>query len=195
MPKPQLTEQEWSHFFDVSDMEKSRPTELKIEASEEERVDLARRFSVKSLLKAEATLSLSRESGIVHVTGQFDCVMMQNCVVEMEPFEITLSEPVEGWFVDKDSTVSFAAAKKERDVVKSHAEVEILAEKEDPEPILEGCIDLGELVAQHISLSIPQYPHKEGVAYEVGDEDMQLDDKSPLRKNPFEALKDWKEKR
>lgn len=193
--KPKLTEQEWSHFFDIHDMEKGRPTKLTFEASEEECADLARRFAVLSIEKSMANLVLAREGGIIHVTGEFQCHITQNCVVTMEPFETELKEPVEGWFIDKETTVSFAAAKKEREAVKSQAEVEVLDEKDDPEPIIDGRIDLGELVAQHISLTIPLYPHKKGVKFEVGDENIQIDDKSPLRKNPFEALKDWKEKR
>ncbi len=195
MPKLELLEQEWSHFFDVDDLDKSKPTALTIEASEEECVDLARRFAIEGVTKAKASLKLIHEGGhIVHVTGQLDAVITQNCVVTLEPFDTEISEPIEGWFADKETTVSFAAAKKERDVARSQAEVEILDEKDDPEPIIEGRIDLGELVAQHISLAIPPYPHKEGVAYEVGD-DVQVDSKSPLRRNPFEALKDWKENR
>ena len=195
MPKLKLLEQEWSHFFDADDVDRTRPTTLKIEASEDERTDLARRFSVESISRAEADLTLARESGTIHVTGQFHCTITQNCVVTLEPFETELSEAVEGWFADKENRVSFAAAKKEREVVKSHAEVEILDESEDPEAIIEGRIDLGELVAQHISLTIPLYPRKDGVRYEVGDDNFEIDEKSPLRKNPFEALKDWKEER
>ena len=195
MPKLELLEQEWSHFFDADDVDRSRPTTVKIEASEEECADLARRFVVESISKAEADLTLIRESGTIRVTGQFHCTITQNCVVTLEPFDTELSEPVEGWFADKENRVSFAAAKKEREVVKSHAEVEILEESEDPEAIIEGRIDLGELVAQHISLTIPLYPRKDGVKYEVGDDNFEIDEKSPLRKNPFEALKDWKEER
>ncbi len=195
MPTLELLEQEWSHFFDVDDLNHSKPTALTIEASEDECMDLARRFSVEAIKKVNAQLSLTLEGGIIHVTGQFDCVVTQNCVVTLEPFDTALSEPVEGWFANKESMVSFAAAKKERDVARSQAEVEVLDEKDDPEPIVEGRIDLGELVAQHISLAIPAYPHKDGVTYEVGDDDIVIDDKSPLRKNPFEALKDWKENR
>lgn len=195
MPKLKLLEQEWSHFFDADDVDKSRPTTITIEASEDERADLARRFAVESISKAQADLTLARESGTIHVTGQFYCTITQNCVVTLEPFDTELSEAVEGWFADKENRVSFAAAKKEREVVKSHAEVEILDESEDPEAIIEGRIDLGELVAQHISLTIPLYPRKDGVKYEVGDDNFEIDEKSPLRKNPFEALKDWKEER
>ncbi len=192
---PKLTEQEWSHFFDVDDLEK-KPTELTIEASEDECADLARRFAVVSIEKATAKLKLSNAGGhVIHVQGRFECDITQECVVTLDPVQSSLSEPVEGWFADRDTAVSFANAKKEREVAKSHAEVEILDEKEDPEPVVEGRIDLGELVAQHISLAIPTYPHKEGVEYEVGDDNLTLDEKSPLRKNPFEALKDWKENR
>lgn len=196
MPKLELLEQEWSYFFDVDDLDKSKPTEITIEASEEECVDLARRFSIEGMSKATANLTLTSEGGhIIHVTGHFDAVITQECVVTLESFDKEISEPVEGWFADKETMVSFAAAKKERDVARSQAEVEMLDEKDDPEPIIEGCIDLGELVAQHMSLAIPLYPHKDGVKYEIGDDDVQIDDKSPLRKNPFEALKDWKENR
>jgi hypothetical protein len=195
VPKAELLEQEWSHFFDIADLNQSGSTKLTIEASEDECEDLARRFSVEAISQAKADLELKRESGIIHVMGRFYCTITQNCVVSLEAFETELSEEVEGWFADKENTVSFAAAKKERDVAKSHAEVEILDEKEDPEAIIDGVIDLGEFTAQHISLAIPPYPHKDGVKYEVGDDEFQVDEKSPLRKNPFEALKDWKKDR
>ncbi len=195
MSKPTLSEQEWSHFFDIDDLERNRPTELIIEADEEERADLSRRFVVEGMKSVTANLTLQKTAGIIHVKGRFTTLVTQKCVVSTDDFDTELSESVEGWFADKESTVSFAVAKKERDVVKHQAEVQILDEKDDPEPIIEGRIDLGELVAQHISLAIPSYPHKEGVKFEVGDEDIQLDAKSPLRKNPFEALKDWKEER
>ena len=195
MPKAELLSQEWSHFFDIADLNQKGATKITIEASQDECEDLARRFSVEAISKATADLELKRESGIVHVTGKFHCTITQQCVVSLEAFETELSEEVEGWFADKENRVSFAAAKKEREVVKSHAEVEILDEKEDPEAIIDGVIDLGEFTAQHISLSIPPYPHKEGVHYDVGDDEFQVDDKSPLRKNPFEALKDWKDER
>ena len=196
MPKPELTEQEWSHFFDVDDLDNGM-TKVTIEASEEELQDMARRLDLLSLQSVKADLQLHKERGSrnVHVTGQFEAHVTQNCVVTMDDFQSVLSEPVEGWFADKETAVSFAAAKRDKEVATSRGEVEMLDEAEDPEPIIDGVIDLGELVAQHISLAIPTYPHKEGVKYEVGDDNLTLDEKSPLRKNPFEALKDWKENR
>lgn len=196
MPKQELTEQEWSHFYDVDDLE-SKPETLTIEASDEELQDVARRFGVNAIKGAKATLTLNREQGgrIIHVTGSFEAQVTQECVVSGDPVETTLSEALEGWFADKEKTVSFAAAKRERDVSQSHGEIELVPEEEDPEPIIEGVIDLGELVTQHISLALPEYPHKDGVQHEYSDDSIEIDEKSPLRKNPFEALKDWKENR
>ena len=196
MPKEKLTEQEWSHFFDVDDLE-AKPAKLTIEASEEELQDVARRLGVMAVKEASADLLLDREQAgrVVHVSGTFKAIVVQECVVSGEPVETELSEPVDGWFADKETTVSFAVAKREREASQSHGEIELVPEEEDPEPIIERVIDLGELVTQHISLALPAYPHKEGVSYEFGDDNVQIDEKSPLRKNPFEALKDWKENR
>lgn len=193
--KTQAMEQEWSHFFDVDDLGKA-PVKMRIEASEEECADLAKRFMVEEVKSAMADLEISAAGGhVIQVKGQFQAGIVQQCVVTLEPVETTLSDQVEGWFADKESAVSFAVAKRDREMTQKHGEVEILDEKEDPEPVVNGLIDLGELVTQHISLAIPAYPRKEGVEYEHGDEHLSVDDNSPLRKNPFEALKDWKEKR
>lgn len=192
----ELSEQEWSHFYDVDDMEKNQ-TKVHIEASEEECQDIARRLQISGVKSAEANLVLQRSAGshAIEVGGEFRALLVLNCSITLEDFEQEIIEPVEGWFADKAKAVSFAAAKREREVAHANREVEILPENEDPEPIINGVIDLGELVTQHISLALPPYPKKEGAAHEFGDEAIQVDENSPLRKNPFEALKDWKEKR
>ncbi len=191
-----LTEQEWSYLFNINDIEKGR-AELTISPSNDECEDIARRVDVLNIKDVKANLVITRESGsaIHHVSGKFKAIVTQECVITLEPIETEISEAIEGWFADKQSAVSFAAAKREREGIKTQGEIEILDESEDPEPIIEGLIDLGELVTQHISLAIPPYPHKEGAEFEVTDDKFKLNENSPLRKNPFEALKDWKENR
>lgn len=197
MPEDRLEEQEWSHFFDAADLNANQETKLVIEASEEELKDLARRLDVEAVKSATAELLIKREVGVhrVYVLGNFTAEITQACIVTTEAFDAEISGAVEGWFADKAETLSFAAAKREREIAKSSGEIEIIDEKEDPEPIVDGLIDLGELVTQHISLAIPPYPRIEGAEYDYGDEKVNADENSPLRKNPFEALKDWKEKR
>ena len=167
-----------------------------MEADERARVDLARRLDIEALEALTADLSVSpAKGGVVHVHGQLRAKILQNCVVTLDPLRSTIEEEVEGWFSDEEQMVSFAKIRKEKQTRKAHAEVEILDESEDPEPIVNGKIDLGELVTQHLSLAIDPYPHKEGVAYEYTQEKASAGKGSEIRRNPFEALKDWKEKR
>jgi len=60
---------------------------------------------------------------------------------------------------------------------------------------LEAILILECLCVQHLILAIPPYPRKEGAEHPIGDDSYEPDKDSPLRKNPFEALKDWKEER
>lgn len=189
-------EQEWSYFFDVNKMDGDKE-EICIEADEDQRADLAKRLGVVSVKDAFADLSVTylKSNATYHVEGDIEATVIQECIVTLEPIETAISESIEGWYADKQSAVSFAAAKREREGARSQGEVEILTEEDDPEPLLNGHIDLGELATQHISLAIPLYPQKEGAEYAESAGEFSLDDESPLRKNPFEALKDWKEKR
>ena len=61
-----------------------------------------------------------------------------------------------------------------------------LGDVDQPEPIVKGIIDLGELVAQYLSAALPLYPRKEGVQYE-GNSDL-----TPVSQenNPFLQLKE-----
>lgn len=200
--KAQLPEQEWSHFFSVEDLSDVAEA-VTIQADEGARARLCQRLNDVEEIKAlTATLNLIREQGgrVIYVYGALTADIVQSCVVTLEPIDIRIEEDVQGWFADKESTVSFVAAKRERDYERStekstHGEIEMMSEQDDPEPIIGGFIDLGELLTQHLSLAIPPYPHKDGVKYEFGDDDVQIEDDSPLKKNPFEALKDWKEGR
>lgn len=196
MGSQELTEQEWSHFFDIQDIDNGE-AQVTIEPDEEERQDMARRLNIPSVKKVTANLTLEQASGgnNIHVIGEFMAEITLKCAVTLEEFDTEIKEPVEGWFADKHKTVSFAAAKRDKEAATSRGEVEMMDEHEDPEPVIDGAIDLGELVTQHLSLALPPYPRKEGVHYEIGDENVEIDEKSPLRRNPFEALKDWKENR
>lgn len=186
---------EWSHFVAVDDLGEAG-LRVNIAPNAQEKTDLARRLDVVAVEDITAKLDVSpSRGGVIHVTGQFTAKIEQTCVVTLEPLHIVIEEEVDGWFSDQEQMVSFAKVKKDQQTRKAHAEVEVLDESEDPERIINGRIDLGELVTQHLSLSIDPYPHKEGAAHEFTDENKKADAASPVRRNPFEALKDWKERR
>jgi len=194
-----LHEQEWSYFFAADDVDAGGSC-VTVEATAAQRDALAKRLNVNKVEQVSGNLTLSRTQAgrVIYVAGTLKAQLMQNCVVSAEEIQTFVQENVEGWYADKQSAVSFLAAKREKEAenqpIKAQIEVELMSEEDDPEPLIHGHIDLGEFLTQHLSLSIPSYPHKEGVQYEVGDDTYVQEDRA-LRKNPFEALKDWKEQR
>ncbi len=184
---------EWSHKIEAEDIGKT-PTRTTISASPQERKDLAVRLGVDSVDLLEAQLVMKRESGnrMVHVEGAFKGRVTQTCVVTLEPVVNDIEGDVEGWFANPDAVVSLARVRHEKRGRAADAELPILEEKDDPEPIVDGQIDLGDLVTQFLALAIDPYPHKEGVVFEQGDDSRAAEDAGPSRQNPFAALKDWK---
>ena len=187
---------EWSYTLDVEDIG-AEPKTHTFKASAQERADLARRMGVVSVEAAQASVTVQRVSGgIVHAIGTVQADLTQSCVVSLGPVPAHVEDEFEGWFGDRDKAVSFAKARNDRDAKKGHSELEILEEAVDPEPIVSGKIDVGELATQYLSLAIAPYPRAEGVSSQYITPEGAKDEKgAELRRNPFEALKDWKEKR
>lgn len=187
---------EWSHLLDIETIG-AEPKTLTFKASAQERVDLARRMGVISVEKAQASVTVQRVSGgIIHAIGTVEADLTQSCVVSLGPVPAHVEDEFEGWFGDRDKAVSFAKAKNDREVKKGHTDLEILEEAVDPEPIVNGKIDVGELATQYLSLALDPYPRAEGVSSQyIVPEGAEDKAGAELRKNPFEALKDWKEKR
>ena len=189
-----IVETEWSYFLDVEDLEKER-TALSISPDEQERKRLCQRLGLVSIEKLDADMVIERRAGEVafHISGTIHAEVTQSCVVTLEPVRSTISEEFEAWFADPDAAISIAKARHEKLSEKSHGELPVLDESDDPEPLIEGKIDLGETVTQYLSLFINPYPHAEGVQFEQSDDQIKKPDDA-LTKNPFAALKDWKDK-
>lgn len=199
MPKqyPSSGGTEWSYMVTAESIS-AEPKTFTFEADERQCIDLARRFSIVSIEEAEAVVTLQKVSGgVIHAMGTVRAEITQACAVSLATIPVSIEEEFEGWFADKSANaVSFAKARSERDVKKGQTEIEVLDESVDPEPITNGKLDIGELAAQYISLAIDPYLRAEGVSpvYSVGPKEKEGDG-AELRKSPFEALKDWKEKR
>lgn len=127
-----------------------------IVASDEECGRLAERLGLAAIDSLSATVTLeSRRGGkIIAVEGQFQAVLTQTCVVTLEPLPGTVSEAF---------AVRLAPA-----VEADEAEiVDIDPETDDePEPLDGDSVDIGELVAQHLSLALDPYPRAEGAELE-----------------------------
>lgn len=185
---------EWSFRIDADEIT-SKPQSYFLSADQETCAALSRRLGVEDIERLEATLNISRETaGRIFVQGSLKARVIQKCVVTLDPVEDWIEEEFDAWFADKEQAVSFTEAKKNRETRKGHVEVEISSEEDDPEPLYDGKIEAGELVTQYLALAINPYPHAQGAQYEVSDEDRARAKPSDVRKNPFEALKNWKGK-
>lgn len=167
--------------------------EITIQPNAEERKLLAQRLGLKTLESLKADLILTRAPGkaTIHVTGLFTAQVKQECVVTGKPLTSDISEDFEAWFSDREKAVPLARARKEKDVQKGKVEMPVTDESEDPEPVVDGKIDAGELVTQYLSLSINPYPRAEGVVYG------EAEDALPQARmdNPFAMLKQWKSRK
>lgn len=189
--KQEILLPEWSHRISAENIGLT-PLRVSISASPAERKDLARRLRIKALESLEASFTIVREAGnpAVHVTGELRAAVTQLCVVTLEPVQQDVQAPIEGWYADPARIVSIEKARQEKLQRQKGAELPMLEEETDPEPLIDGQIDLGELATQHLSLALDLYPHKRDSVLEAGAP--QGEEIPAIRRNPFAALKDWK---
>jgi uncharacterized metal-binding protein YceD (DUF177 family) len=125
-------------------------TGREIVANATERARLAERFGLLALDRLEATVSLKRGSGgVIQVRGRFEAEVVQACVATLEPVRSRLSE-------------SFAIAFGSAATTAGGAVVIGLEDEDPPEELVEGRIDLGEIVAQQLAVALDPYPHAPG---------------------------------
>ena len=123
---------------------------FKLTPDEEVRKALARRFSLKSLDSLFAHLKAKplADGSLVRVEGTIQAEFVQTCIVTLEPVPEKIDEEFEA---------EFSAEEIEAE------EIEHNLEEADPrEPMENGEIDLGELVAQQLGLMMDPYPRAKG---------------------------------
>jgi uncharacterized metal-binding protein YceD (DUF177 family) len=122
----------------------SEPFRQQIEATAEERERLARRFGLVSLDRLTATVALHRESGgLVRLDADFAAEFTQECVVTLEPVSGNTAQSF---------TLVYGPAEE------GAGEIELDAEAPAFEPLTGEAIDIGEAVAQELSLALPEFP-------------------------------------
>lgn len=122
---------------------------LEIEATSEERGRLAERLGLLSLdrMVARMFLAVSPSGVSVKVSGRLQARFSQECVVSLEPVDLEVDEPL---------VAEFGPAAEETVISLSPGDPEPV------EPLVDGRIDLGELVVQHLALTLDPYPRKAG---------------------------------
>lgn len=201
-PNTKFSETEWSYPFQAENAT-SRGKTLHIQANPDQLKAIAKRLDVKEVKSVEADLTLTLQNGghILYINGNFKADVIQECVVTNEPLESFVQDDIEAWYADHDKAIPFARAQQKIKAIEEGDEVQMLDEKDDPESMVDGQVDLGEMVIQFLSLAINPYPRKDGNYENIeGGEDssqspqQQATQQATLRPNPFAALKNWRPK-
>jgi uncharacterized metal-binding protein YceD (DUF177 family) len=131
-----------------------------IEATPAEREALASFYRLPHIAALTATLRLEPwGSGGAHVTGAVHGELTQVCIVSLEPFPATVDEDVDVRFAPPTAANSRSGRTEE-------AQTFSLADEDEPDPIIDGKIDLGALAAEFFALGLDPYPRKPGAVLE-----------------------------
>ena len=122
----------------------TRPFRQRIEATAEERERLSRRFDLISLDRLVAEVELRRQSPeVILLEAEFAAEVEQCCAVTLEPVRAAVS--------DRFSLVYGPAPEEEQ-------EIALTSDEPAFEPLTGNSIDIGEAVAQELSLALPIFP-------------------------------------
>ncbi|MBM3547805.1 MAG: DUF177 domain-containing protein [Alphaproteobacteria bacterium] len=139
---------------------------MEISANAAEREALARRFGLLGLDRLEATLELTRSGPFYRIAADWQAEVVQTCVVTLEPVASHLAERLVERYGPADS---------------DEIELDLDPDADVPEVLEGGSIDVGEAVAQAMSLALDPYPRKPGATIEVPGE-------GGAKEGPFAAL-------
>jgi uncharacterized metal-binding protein YceD (DUF177 family) len=122
-----------------------------IEANQEERERLARRLGLVELPYLEADVALRRlAGGRVRLDATLRAAVVQPCVVSLEPVPGT---------VEAAFTLVYAP-----DAPRTVEDLLVSGDEEIVEPLIDEKIDVGEAVAQELSLALDPFPRAAGAS-------------------------------
>lgn len=125
----------------------SAPASYEIIATAAERAALAKRFQLLALDRLAAQVRLDRLPGACYrLSARLSAAVVQACIATLEP---VASE------VEEDFSVLYGALDETREVV-------LDSEAEPVEPFSDGAVNIGEAVAQQLSLALDPFPRAPG---------------------------------
>ena len=142
-----------------------------IEANDEERAALGKRFGLVSLGRLKASVHLKWVQGrkLLKLTGAFEADVEQSCVVTLEPVQEHIAESLDILF-----------ERPAKPAVPDERTVDVTS-VEDAEPLPETELDIGEVVAEELALSLNPYPRKPDATFG----DKEAVERTP---SPFDVL-------
>lgn len=154
-------------------------TRLEVVADDGERRALAERFGIMGVESLVARIGLKPVSGsrMVQLEGRIEAEVSQACVVTLDPVSQHVDEAFSLTYAPPEAT------EHREDISFSYEEAD------PPEPIVDGVIDVGEAVAEHLALALDPFPRRADAEFTPV-----ADAEDEARPNPFATLGRLKKK-
>jgi uncharacterized metal-binding protein YceD (DUF177 family) len=156
-----------------------KPVHHRIEADAAECAALAKRFELESVDRLVADVTLAREAGGggVRLEAELTADIVQTCGVTLEPVPAHVTDRFALIFragIDEEEADRLALENPEEEII---------------EPLMADLIDIGEAVAQQLSVAMDPYPRAPSAQSTAEEAEVGQDaDPTMARRNPFEAL-------
>jgi len=169
----------FSHVVRVDAIPKEGQT-VALEANAAERETLASLYGLPSIEALRASLELrpAPRAG-VRVTGAVHGLVTQTCVISLEPFQAVVDEAID---------VRFAPPSTEQEEESDEPQTFAVEDEDEPDPIIDGKIDIGALTAEFFALGLDPYPKKPGATFAFRTDEGEI-------ASPFAALVEHQPKR
>jgi uncharacterized metal-binding protein YceD (DUF177 family) len=182
--RPPITP-EFSRPIRVEDLETGENV-VSIDATAGERAALAARFGLMALDRLAAELRVTATKGTtptVHVAGTFVAEATQACVITLEPVKAR---------IESEFALTYGGTAAP---FPEEGAIELTLDGEDPpEPIVNGVIDLGEAVAEHLALELDPFPRAPGAKFDGFSSDLSGPPEAGAPSGPFAVLAKLKPK-
>ena len=183
---------EFSRRFEVAKFGEE-DDRLTITATPEECAALARRFGVGVVeaLEAEAFVRTIAGDG-VRARVTFHAAVVQSSVVTLDPVQSRVDEVFDVEFLPQAAASGAADRGDKEDLtdVGIGGEAIGLDAPEPPGEVIDGWFDLGDMIAEYLSLAIDPYPRQ--VGEEFGEWRDAAEDGGEKKAGPFAGLKHWR---
>jgi hypothetical protein len=133
-------------------------------ADQDVRATVARIAGLRDLPRLEANFDVTRHDAGLHVAGRVSATVGQNCVVTLEALANEIEEHIDLLFVPRQPAEANSGddAMAERSPEKSRSD----RVRNEPEPLIDGIVDLGALATEFLILGLDPYPRKPDAIFE-----------------------------
>jgi len=158
------------------------PRSVEIEADETERAAIARRFGLLAIHRLAAEAAIHANGEIIVAEGRLRASVTQSCVATAAPVEAELDEP---FLIEFRPQPPLTGGEDEIEL--SESELDVI--------FYEGSsIDLGEAVAETLSLSLDPWPRAPGADSVLREAGVKDEEETLEESGPFAALAGLKDK-